>query len=406
MLAGLESLFVVVLVAALAPLLSAVIPGGRIPQLVLLILGGILIGPSGFGLAKPSEIELLANVGLGFVFLLAGFEIQPAILRTRVAGTALIAWISSCVLAAVIVGGLAAVGFVHAYVPVGLALTTTALGTVLPILRERGLHDQDLGRYFLPNGAIGEMLPILAIAIFLGVNNRFSALISLAAIGLLALALAYVPRLLRERRVARIIAAGADTTGQTTLRWSVLLLLGFLVLAADFGLDVVLGAMLAGMVLRRYAPGNVHALEVKLDAVGYGFFIPVFFVSAGMGVNLDSITESPARLPVFLVLLLVVRGLPVFFLYRRTVRTRLRVQLMFCTATTLPLIVALTEIGLRNGTMLPENAAALTGAAVLSVLVYPAIAVALERPGGSSVPGEPAVRRPSDGGGDDPRGRP
>jgi Kef-type K+ transport system membrane component KefB len=153
------------------------------------------------------------------------------------------------------------------------------------------------------------------------------------------------------------------------------------VIAADFGLDVVLGAFLAGVVLRRWAPGDVHALEGKLDAVGYGFFIPVFFVTSGMSLDLKSIIESPVRLVVFFVLFLVVRGLPALLFYRHDLPMRGRVQMMLLTATALPLLVALAEIGLELGTMLPENAAALVGAGVLSVIVFPAVGVSLARSG-------------------------
>ena len=142
---------------------------------------------------------------------------------------------------------------------------------------------------------------------------------------------------------------------------------------------MVLGAFLAGVVLRRWAPGDVHALEEKLDAVGYGFFIPVFFVASGMGLDLRSIVEAPGRLMVFFVLLLAVRGLPTMLVYRTALPLPQRVELVFLAATALPLLVALSQIGLENGTMLPENAAALVGAGVLSVLVFPAAAVALHR---------------------------
>ena len=348
------------------------------PQVVLLIIGGILVGPEVLGFVEGQSVELIANVGLGFVFLLAGFEIEPRLMLAKPGRLALIAWVSSAVLAALVVGALAATGFVHAFVPVALALTTTALGTVLPILRERGMLGGEFGRLFMASGAVGELFPILAIAIFLGVKSSFAALISLAAIAAVAVVLAMSSKFFHGRPLARIVAEGADSTGQTTLRWSILLLLALLVLAGEFGLDVVLGAFLAGAVLRRWAPGDVHSFEAKLDAVGYGFFIPVFFVSAGVGVDIVSIQESPARLAVFFILLLVVRGLPVLLVYRRALDFRRRSQLMFCTATTLPLIVALTEIGLDNGTMLPENAAALVGAGVLSVLVFPLVAVLLE----------------------------
>jgi Kef-type K+ transport system membrane component KefB len=380
LLTGLVELFAVVAVAAVAPLVAAVIPHQRVPQVVLLIIGGILIGPEGLGLQPLAEVQLVANVGLGFVFLMAGFEIDPAVIFARAGKLALVAWATAAVLATVAVGALAAIGYVRAYVPVALALTTTALGTVLPSLREQGMLDGPLGRYFLASGAVGELLPILAIAIFLGVNSSLAALVSIVAIGLIALALASAQRLLRGRRLADLVAQGADSTGQTTLRWSMLLLIGLLVLAGEFGLDVVLGALLAGVVLRRWAPGDAHAFESKLDAVGYGFFIPVFFVVAGMGVDLPSIMEAPERLFVFLALLLLVRGVPVLVVYRRALAMRERTQLMFFTATTLPLIVALTEIGLNNGTMLPENAAALVGAGVLSVLVFPFVAVSIDRP--------------------------
>jgi Kef-type K+ transport system membrane component KefB len=133
----------------------------------------------------------------------------------------------------------------------------------------------------------------------------------------------------------------------------------------------------------------VHALEGKLDAVGYGFFIPVFFVTSGMSLDLQSIIESPARLVVFFVLFLVVRGLPALLFYRRDLPMRGRVQMMLLTATALPLLVALAEIGLESGTMLPENAAALVGAGVLSVIVFPAFAVGLAHSGA-----QPLVQTP------------
>ena len=165
-------------------------------------------------------------------------------------------------------------------------------------------------------------------------------------------------------------------------------------MAADFGLDVVLGAFLAGIVLRRLAPLDVHTLEAKLDAVGYGFFIPVFFVASGMNLDLGSIIEAPARLLVFFVLLLVVRGMPALILYRRELPALQRVQMTLLTATALPLLVALSEIGLSTGEMLPENAAALVGAGVLSVMVFPATAVALNRPAAhpSGMPPTPTGR--------------
>src|SRR6476660_4957210 len=373
----LNTLLVVSVVAALAPLIVALLPGLRIPQTVVLIIGGILIGPQGFGLAEPAVLNLIANIGLGLVFLLAGYELDPAVFGERAGRLALVGWLITVALAAGLVGVLEAIGFVHAFVPVALGLTTTALGTLLPILRDHDLLAGRFGRYILAAGAVGELLPILGIAIFLGAHSQFVGILSLASVGVLAVILSLAPRLARGSRIERVFKEGEHSTSQTTLRFSIVLLLFLLAVAAQFGLDVVLGAFLAGMVLRRWAPGDTHALEEKLDAVGYGFFIPVFFVVSGMALDVHSIVESPLRLLVFFVLLLLVRGLPALLVYRRALSMTQRLQMMFITATSLPLLVALAEIGLRNGTMLPENASALVGAGVLSVIVYPAVAVAI-----------------------------
>ena len=326
-----------------------------------------------------TSIELLANVGLGFLFLLAGYELELAVFRQRAGKLAIVGWVVTVALAVAVVGGLAALGLVKAFVPVALGLTTTALGTLLPILRDNNMLRGAFGPYVLAAGAVGEFLPVVAIAIFLGSNGRFIGLISLVAMGVLALLLSLVPRLGRGGRIARILSEGEHATSQTTLRWTVALLLLLLVVANDFGLDVVLGAFVAGVVLRRWAPGNVEALDHKLDAVGYGFFIPIFFVSSGMGLDVRSIVEAPARLFLFFLLLLVVRGLPTLLVYRTALPRARRFELVFIVSTALPLLVALSEIGLETGHMLPENAAALVGAGVLSVLVYPAIAVAIDR---------------------------
>jgi Kef-type K+ transport system membrane component KefB len=366
---GLETLLVAAAVAALAPVLVALLPGPRIPQVVVLLAGGVLIGPQVLGWADRPAIDLLANVGLGFLFLMAGYELDLRLFRERPGRLAIVAWLVTVALAAATVGVLAAVGFVKAFIPVALGLTTTALGTLLPILRDNDMLGGRFGRYLLAAGAVGELFPIFAIALFLGASNKFVALASLVAVGVLALVLSFAPRLVRGNRLERILQEGEGSTAQTTIRWTVVLLLLLLVIAEEFGLDVVLGAFLAGIVLRRWAPGDVHSLEDKLDAIGYGFFIPLFFVASGMSLDIRSIAEAPLRLGVFFLLFLAVRGVPALFLYRDALPPVRRVQMMFLTATALPLLVALAEIGLRNGTMLPENAAALVGAGALSVPV-------------------------------------
>jgi Kef-type K+ transport system membrane component KefB len=381
---GLQSLLAVFTVAAVTPLLAAALPGPRIPQVVFFLLGGIVIGPHGLGVADTGSVKLVADAGLGFLFLLAGYELDPALLRQRPGRLAIAGWVISVGLSLGAVAGLAATGFVRDYVPIALALTTTALGTLLPILHDNNMLGGNFGRYVFAAGAVGELFPILAIAVFLTRGSHFAALASVAAVGLLALALGTVPFIARSERLRTIIREGQNATGQVMLRWSVVLLFLLLVIAARFGQDVVLGAMLAGMVLRGWTRRmgiDVRGLEDKFDAVGYGIFIPVFFVSSGMTLDIGGIAHNPARVIVFFLLLLVIRGLPSMLIYRKVLPSRQRVEMTFITATALPLLVALAEIGLQDGKMLPSNAAALVGAGVLSVLVFPAVATALARTG-------------------------
>ena len=386
---GLDTLLAVVLVAALAPAVVAVLPGPRIPQVVVLIFGGIVIGPQGLDIGHPADISLLSDIGLGFLFLLAGYELQPGQLRERSGRLAMTGWLVSATLAVAAVAVLASFGFVRDFVPIGLALTTTALGTLLPILQDNDMMSGDFGRYVLAAGAVGELFPILAIAVFLTRRSEYVAIGSLIAVLVAALLLTAAPRLVGERRLRALVKQGQRATAQTTLRWSIVLLIVLLTLAAQFGLDVVLGAVLAGLVLRRWTQRmgvDVKPLEDKLDAVGYGVFIPVFFVSSGMSLDIRSIAANPARLVVFAVLLLVVRGLPSLLVYARVLPFRERLEMTFITATTMPLLIALAAIGLSDGVMLPSNAAALVGAGVVSVLVYPAIATMLHRSAVRSAP--------------------
>jgi Kef-type K+ transport system membrane component KefB len=377
-LSGLEALLVVMAVAALAPLLAAVLPGPRIAAVVLLILGGIAIGPEGLGVEPNEHLRLISDVGVGFLFLLAGYELAPSVLRGRAGRLALVAWVVSVVLAVAAVGALRLAGVVDVVAPLAIALTTTALGTLLPILQDRDMLAGSLGRFVIATGAVGELLPIVAIALFLGLRSEFVAILALATIGVLGGVLMLLSRGVRGRALERLILEGADTTAQTTVRWTVVLLLSLVVITGEFGVDAVLGAFLAGFVLRHWIAGQSGALTGKLDAIGYGFFIPVFFVYSGMQLHIGSIIEAPGLLFLLLGLLVVSRGLPTLLVHRRALPRVPRLQLALCSATTLPLLVALSEIALRNGTMTREAAAALVGAGVLSILIFPTVAIALE----------------------------
>ncbi|WP_245888249.1 cation:proton antiporter [Geodermatophilus tzadiensis] len=395
---SIDTLAAVAAVSLLAAVVVGLFPRLLVPQVVLLLAGGMVLGPHVLDVGAAADVRVLADVGLGFVFLLAGYELDPRLFREDAGRRAVLAWSVSLGLALGVVGVLAATGVVRAFLPVALGLTTTALGTLLPVLREKGLLGGRLGRYLLATGGVGELFPVLAIAVFLGSQGRLAALASLGAVAVLAVVLGLLRRGVRDGgRLAAVVRAGQDETAQITLRATVLLLVALIALTDQFHLDAVLGAFLAGVVLRQWVGTAAPQLEAKLDAVGYGFFVPVFFVSSGMALDLASIAHAPLRLLLFFVLMLAVRGGPALLVYRRVLPARQRVQTALVSATALPVLVALAEIGVRSRTMLPENAAALVGAGVLTVLLFPALVVALDRRPAVAAP-VPAAGGPATGG--------
>lgn len=374
------SLVVVAVVAAVVPILVGLLPVRLpLPQVVLLLVAGILIGPSVFGWANPVDVSLLSSIGLGFLFLLAGYELDPLLLRQRAGVIAEWSWLLSLCLALPLMGIAYAFGIVGSPIVDGIALTTTALGTLLPILRDNDMLGGKFGSYMFAAGAVGELAPIVAMALFLGTRGTVRSAIVLALFLLVALALALIPKGVARTRIGMIVLRREHATSQATLRIAIAMLFLLLLGASELGFDNVLGAFVAGMILRRWSPGQIELLEAKLDAIGYGFFIPIFFVYSGMTLDIHAISENPVRLAVFFTAMLAIRGVPALFFYRRELPRIERVQLMFLTATALPLLIALTDIGVAKGTMLPGMQASIIGAGVLSVLFFPLVAVTLQR---------------------------
>ena len=253
MLDGLGSLLAVMVVVAAAPIVVAFLPG-RVPQVVLLIAGGIVIGTEVLDLAQPDDITLFANLGLGFLFLLAGYELDPTLLRERSGKLAIVAWVITIVLAIATVGALELAGLVKAFVPVAIGLTTTALGTLLPILRDHHMLEGRFGRSLFAAGAIGEMGPVLCIALLLGHYNSIVEVIGVAAVAGVAFALSVIPRFTQGTRFGRVLEEGQHETSQTTLRLTVLLLVALLYLSAR-----VRPGHRARRVLRRHGAASVGA---------------------------------------------------------------------------------------------------------------------------------------------------
>ena len=381
------SLFWIVLAAAAAPLIARRLPRRMLPEVVLLLAAGIVIGPFGLGLAAvDSEIGLLKELGLGMLFLLAGYELDRNELTGRGGRRAMYTWLVCLALAFGVVAALGASGLHLAEVAVAIALTSTALGTLLPILKDRGLMETRLGKAVLNHGAFGELGPVVAMAVLLGARGAFASLAVLVAFGVVAVVVGRLPtRLLREgSRMMDLVRGGAESTGQTTMRLTMLLLVCLVAVAAVFELDVILGAFAAGFILRRVIPDGDHRLEAKLEGLGFGFLIPIFFVTSGMAIEVDSVVGNPLALVVFLALLVAVRGLPVFLSVRfdragQRFGTGESAQIALYSTTGLPLIVAVTGVAVSAGQMSNASASVLVAAGAITVLVMPLLADVVAR---------------------------
>lgn len=375
------SLLVIALIAALTPLLVGLLHL-RVAEVVVLLAAGVIAGPHGLRwIVIDDAIELLSELGLGFLFFAAGLELEQAAIRGRSGRLAALGWAASALAALAAAWVLQRVGLIADVTGIAIALTSTALGTLLPILRDRGELRTTFGRYFMGAGAMGEFGPILAISLLLGATNTGIAVLSLLMFAGIALVVARLPRQLASERMVQVVERGHHSSSQTALRLTVLLLVALLVIANRFGLDVVLGAFVAGVILRRYLPPEEESvLSLKVEGVAFGIFVPIFFIVSGANLDIDSILQNPLRLLVFFALLLLVRGVPQFLLYRRAIpEARERARFALLVATALPIIVAVTTVETRAGLMRPENAAALVGAGALSVLVFPLLAAALAR---------------------------
>lgn len=394
--ASASSLTLIVVAAVVAPLLAEALRRFRVPGVVLEIGLGILIGPQVLGWADVTVIVAgFGNLGLSFLMFLAGFEIDLQRIKGRPLNRATFGWFVSLALALSVAGVLVIEGFALSDLLIGLALTTTALGTLLPMLRDADALETPFGAHILAVGTVGEFLPIVAIALLLTSDNPGTTALLLVAFIVLAVGATLLATRARSPRVVRLMQRHLDSSAQLPVRIAVLMIVVLVWVASHLGLDVLLGAFAAGVIVRLFTAGDdQEVVGSKLEAIGFGFFVPVFFVVSGMKFDVDALLGDPTtvlRVPLFLLLFLVVRGLPALLLYRHDLPRPDRAALAFFSATALPLVVVITGIGLETDRMRPENAAALVGAGMLSVLLFPLVGFALRRrsegPGAAAVDG-------------------
>lgn len=373
------SLTVIVAIAAFVPLLVGLFRI-KVAEVVLLLGAGIVFGPEVLGwITVDSSIGLLSELGLGLLFFLAGLELEGKAIQGKSGRLAALGWGFTLLTAFILVSILAMETEIQSVIAIAIALSSTALGTLLPILRDRGELDTKFGTFFMGAGAWGEFGPIIAIAVLLGTKSSFAALISLLVFAAVALVFATLPDKFAGERVRGILERGHSTSSQTALRFSLLLIIILLTLASDFGLDAVLGAFIAGVIVRRFSPPSEDSkLSVRIEAIGFGFLIPLFFIVSGANLDIIAIVENPIPMLVFFTLMVIARGVPQLFLYRSVFPdARERIRFSLYVATGLPIIVAVTTIQVESGSMSTANAAALVGAGALSVLVFPLLGNAI-----------------------------
>ncbi|MEV5978947.1 cation:proton antiporter [Streptomyces sp. NPDC052114] len=388
------TLILIMAIAVLAPLLAHGL-GRRlpVPLVIFEIVLGIVIGPDVLGLAHhDATIDTLSDLGLSMLIFLAGYEIEFATVRGDTLRRSVWAWLAALALGLGIAFALNGGAVTKSFV-IGTALTSTALGTVLPILRDSGDLKGRFGTVMMAFGAVGEFGPIIAMTVLLSSSGHPGESTALLA-AFAAVTAAAVFWALRPRRpwFADVIAKTLHSSAQFAVRFVMLLLAAMLGLSHAFGLDTLLGAFAAGLltrlVLQGAAPESSEVVLGKIEAMGFGFLVPVFFIVTGIDFDLKALLDGGRALlllPVFLLLFLVVRGLPVYVLAPRDLDRTDRTALMLYNATALPLVVAITTIGLDEKALTAGEAAALVGAGMVSVLVFPLLALRLRARNGSGV---------------------
>lgn len=377
------SLLIVGAVAVAVPLFLGLVPAVKVPAVVLEILGGILVGPTVLGWVHLDvAVRVIADLGLGFLLFMAGFEIDLRRFDRRILILVSRAFLLSMMLALLVAYGLQLGGQVKDGLLVGIILVATSLGVLVPILHDADQTETIFGRMIMAAGSLAELAPLVLLSVFFSASSKNpGAELGLLAgfVGLTAAIVVVTQRVRVWGPLREVVHRLENTSSQLRVRLAITFALAFSAVAEHFGLATILGAFLAGVVVRRTdeTPASQEEFQGKLEAIGFGFLIPVFFVSTGVGLDITALFHSTRAIilvPVFLVALLVVRGLPALLYVRVVGRTR-AIAAGFMQATSLTFIVVATVIGVQTGHQRTSTAAALVVAGLLSVVIYPPVAL-------------------------------
>ena len=382
------NLLAVAAIAFVAPLLLGLAPRVRIPAVVVEIVAGIIIGPAVLGwIHVDLPVQILSVLGLAFLLFLAGMEIDLQRLRglaLRLAAAGFAISVAAGLIAGFVIVGL---GLAKSLLLIAIILLATSLGLVIPVLKDAGEISTPFGQLVIAAATLADFGAVILLSLFFSRESSSPAAKVLLLAGfaiVMILMILGVRRVERVMRISSVLVRLQDTTAEIRIRASILLLIGFVALAERLGLETILAAFLAGATLRLIDQDQYRThpnFPVKLEAIGYGFLIPVFFVSSGLQFDLRALFSNPStlvRLPIFVVALLLVRGLPAL-LYRPVMPAGRVVAAGLLQATSLPFIVAATAIGLDLRLLAPATSAALVGAGLVSVVLFPLVALVLLR---------------------------
>lgn len=377
------TLVLVPLLAVLAPIITR---GLRrwvvLPVIVFELLLGIVVGPSVLELVEPVEaLQLLSEFGVAMLFFMAGTEINAAALRGRTGARAGLGWLLSLAIGIgmgwILVPGVGAV-------IIGIALSSTALGTLIPVLRDNGDLHSPFGRAVGAIGTVGEFGPIVAISVMLSNRSTLAAILVLVAFGVLAVLAIWRALRLETGKLHRFVESTLHTSAQFAVRLVLLIVAALVALSAWLDVDILLGAFTAGIIwhilIRDADPDTQEAVESKIEGLAFGFLIPIFFIVTGIEFDLDALLEQPwtlALLPVVALALFVARGLPSALAAPEGSDRRTRLSVALMGATGLPIIIVATTTGVAAGYISATAAAVLVGGGMLSVLLFPALATVI-----------------------------
>jgi Kef-type K+ transport system membrane component KefB len=370
----------VLFLAVLAPVIADLFGKARVPVLVIEMILGILAGPDVLHLVSVTPtLETLSHYGLAFLFFLVGLELQLGRLWGRPLILATKGWGISLMTGLLIGFILKMADLVASPLFVGVALSTSALGILLPALRDAEEIETPFGILTVAAAAMGEIGPIVIISLALsseGLGGPLDVLLIGAFIGALIGATLLALRV-QPPQIIAILQKHMHTSGQLPIRLAILLLGLLLLLSNKLGLESILGALAAGVIVGLLSKEADDELRGRLESLGFGLFIPFFSIVTGIKFDMSGLLESGsalARIPLFMILFLIVRGAPLL-LYREILDRHQWMPFAYASATTLPLVIAITDIGMNNGVMRSETAAGLIGAALLTVVLYPSLAL-------------------------------